>query len=262
MSIIEVRGAALEYERTGSGRTLVWGHGLTMSRAADDAAPTIDWSRVPADLVRYDARGHGESTTTSELAGYGWDALAQDQLALTAALGIDRYISGGASMGCATALHAAVAAPERIEALILMIPPTGWETRAAQAEQYAKGADVVEHKGVDLMISARRAIAPPDPHVGDETYQDRRDAVLYAWDTGRLATALRGAAGADLPSRESIAEITVPTMILAWTGDPGHPQSTADELHSLIKDSTLSLASTKDELDSWSSRIAAFVASS
>ncbi|MEZ5227219.1 MAG: hypothetical protein R2710_11230 [Acidimicrobiales bacterium] len=35
-----------------------------MSRAADDLAGTIDWGQVPADLVRYDARGHGESTTT------------------------------------------------------------------------------------------------------------------------------------------------------------------------------------------------------
>ncbi len=259
MAITEVRGAELHHDRTGSGPSLVWGHGLTMSREADDRGAMIDWSAVPADLLRYDARGHGLSTTTSDLAGYGWDALAQDQLALTGALGIETYLSGGASMGCATALHAAVAAPGRITGLILMIPPTGWETRAAQADQYAAGAAVVEAKGVEPMIAARRAMAPPDPYVSDETYHDRRDAVLRAWDPARLATALRGATGADLPPRESIAEIAVPTLILAWTGDPGHPQSTAEELHRLIDGSTLSLASTSGDLDTWTAQIAGFV---
>ncbi|MEZ5227218.1 MAG: hypothetical protein R2710_11225 [Acidimicrobiales bacterium] len=152
-------------------------------------------------------------------------------------------------MGCATALHAAVAKPGRIAGLILMIPPTGWETRAAQTAQYLTSAEVVEHKGVEPMISARRAMAPPDPYVGDEAYHDRRDEVLRAWDTACLAVALRGAASADLPSRDAIASIAVPTLILAWTGDPGHPMSTAEELHRLIPGSTLSVASTAADLN-------------
>lgn len=259
MAVSMIRGSELHHERSGLGRTLMWGHGLTMSRTADDDGGMLDWSAVPADVVRYDARGHGKSTTTADLAGYGWDQLALDQLALADALGIDRYVSGGASMGCATALHAAVAAPGRIDGLVLMIPPTGWETRAAQADIYRQGADVVEAKGVEPMIQARRAVAPPDPYVGDEEYQDRRDAILRAWDTGRLATALRGAAGADLPSRTQISEITVPTLILAWTGDPGHPQSSAEELHRLIAGSTLHLASTRAEVDTWTTEIATFL---
>ncbi|MEZ5379890.1 MAG: alpha/beta fold hydrolase [Acidimicrobiales bacterium] len=259
MSIHHVRGAEIALDRVGTGPRLVWGHGLTMSRAADDLAGTIDWGQVPADLVRYDARGHGESTTTPELSDYGWDALAQDQLELTEQLGIETYLSGGASMGCATALHAAVAKPGRIAGLILMIPPTGWETRAAQTAQYLTSAEVVEHKGVEPMISARRAMAPPDPYVGDEAYHDRRDEVLRAWDTARLAVALRGAASADLPSRDAIASIAVPTLILAWTGDPGHPMSTAEELHRLIPGSTLSVASTAADLNDWTRQITNFV---
>lgn len=259
MSTTLVRDAELHHQRSGVGRTLLWGHGLTMSRAADDAGGMIDWSSVPADLVRYDARGHGESTTTPDLVGYGWDQLALDQLALADSLGIERFVSGGASMGCATALHAAVAAPDRIEGLILMIPPTGWETRATQADLYRQSADVVEANGVEPMIQARRAVAPPDPYVGDEEFQDRRDEILRAWDIERLATALRGAAGADLPSREHIGELRLPTLILAWTGDPGHPRSSAEELHRLIPDSTLRLASTRSEVDAWTSAIATFL---
>ncbi len=262
MTTTEVRGATLHHQRSGAGPTVIWGHGLTMSRADDDVTELIDWSRIEADLVRYDARGHGESTSTTDPAGYGWDALAEDQLSLANALGIDRYISGGASMGCATALHAAVMAPERIAELILQIPPTGWETRAAQVEQYRIGAEVVAAKGVEPLIDARRDLAPPDPFVGDEEYQVRRDEIMRAWDTDRLATVMRGAAVADLPSREAIAAITAPTLILAWTGDPGHPRSTADELHHLIHGSTLVCASTRDELNSWTQRIAEFVAGS
>ncbi len=259
--VTEVRGAELHHQRSGSGPALVWGHGLTMSRASDDLTAMVDWGQVPADVLRYDARGHGESTSTPVAADYGWDALAADQLALTQALGIDRYISGGASMGCATALHAAVQAPERINGLILMIPPTGWETRAGQAEQYRVGAAVVASKGVEPMIAARRDQAPPDPYVGDTDFSDRRDQIMRAWDTDRLAMVLRGAVTADLPSREAIGNISVPTLILAWTGDPGHPRSTAEELHGLIDDSVLSLASTRDELDAWTTEIAGFVAS-
>ncbi len=256
----DVRGARLHHHRRGDGPDLVWGHGLTMDREADDATALIDWSAVPARVLRYDARGHGVSTTTPDDAAYGWDSLADDQLGLCDALGIERYLAGGASMGCATAIHAAVRAPERIRGLILMIPPTAWETRAAQAELYRAGAEVVRTQGVEPMIRTRRSQPAPDPFAGDDAYQDQRDELIRAWDTDRLAQALRGAATADLPARPAIAAIAVPTLILAWTGDAVHPVSTAEELHDLIEDSELVIASSRAEVEGWTARIADFVA--
>ncbi|MFT7650369.1 MAG: 3-oxoadipate enol-lactonase [Candidatus Poriferisodalaceae bacterium] len=254
-----IRGAALHHSTSGAGQKVIWGHGLSQSRAAEDESPIVDWSRIDARTTRYDARGHGFSSSTRDQDGYSWEALALDQLGLADALGVDHYIAGGASMGCGTALYAAALAPQRIDALVLVIPPTAWETRSAQASMWNTTADVVLAKGVEPIIAAGADIAPPDPFVGDVARKQRREAELRAWDTTRLAQVFRGATKANLPDRDQIAAISVPTLILAWTGDPTHPVSTAEELHRLIAGSELHLASSSDEYDGWTDRVSAFV---
>ena len=79
---VTVRGAGLAYETSGSGPRVIWGHGLSMNRVSDAALGQLDWSRIPAAVVRYDARGHGESESTPALDGYSWEELGRDQLAL------------------------------------------------------------------------------------------------------------------------------------------------------------------------------------
>lgn len=253
----------LPHEIVGDGRPLIWGHGLSNSRRIEDTAPLIDWAKVmaetPTKVVRYDARGHGDAPTTSDLAAFRWDALAADQLRLAESLGIDRYVAAGASMGCGTALHAAVLAPERIEALVLVIPPTAWETRAGQTEQWETVAGVVSAKGVEPMIQALPTLPRPDPFRDDPTYLDRRAATLREWDTDRLAQVFRGAAGADLPARSALRKLTMPVLILAWTGDPTHPVSTAQELVELLPAATLHLATTSQDLAAWSDHLVTFL---
>ena len=57
MPSVEIRGVELDHERRGSGPTMIWGHGLTSSRA-DEAVPPIlvDWQEATGhiDVVRYD----------------------------------------------------------------------------------------------------------------------------------------------------------------------------------------------------------------
>lgn len=237
----------------------MWGHGLTQSRELEDRQGVFDWSSVRATVLRYDARGHGDSASTPDLDEYGWSELARDQLMLTALLDIDTYVAAGASMGAATALHATVLAPERIRGLVLVIPPTGWEARSEQADLYEQGANAVEAFGVEPLITAGALVAPPDPFVGDPEYRTRRAAGLRSWDPVRLARAMRGATRAQLPDREQISKIACPTLILAWTGDPVHPLATADELSRLIPHASQHVASTADDLDGWTGLIAGFV---
>jgi len=257
-----IRGAAHSFDRSGVGPTFVWGHGLTSSRAGEDAFPLLEWDEVrrSADVLRYDARGHGETAFTPELDGYRWDALALDQLELCDAVGIETAIVGGASMGAATALHVATIAPQRVRALVLMIPPTAWETRAAQSGVYDQMADVIDAAGVEPLIAASADVAPPDPFVADGGWKERRAETLRTADPVRLAGVFRGAAGADLPAREAVAAITCPSLILAWSGDPGHPVSSAEQLHGLIDGSTVHVAATLDELETWTGRIVDFLA--
>ena len=254
-SVIAAAGIELAVERGGEGPSMIWGHGLTSSMELDGEVVPLDWDRIRgrADVVRYDARGHGGSSTTGELEGYGWDALAGDQLALAEQLNIDRYIAAGASMGTGTALHAAVQAPDRILGLVLVIPPTGWETRTAQRDLYLERADVIEGGELDRVVAAARSIPPPDPFGSD--WHDRFERNLRSADRERMAHVLRGAATADMPDPDEIRTIRVPTTILAWTGDPGHPIGSAERLAELIDGSTLVVASSASDLERWTAEI-------
>lgn len=160
------------------GPTFVWAHGLTSSRASEDRLPLLDWSAITGRgrrIVRYDAAGHGETGGPPEPAAYEWPRLGADLLALLDELGCDRVDAGGASMGCASTLHAAVVAPERFDRLVLVIPPTAWDTRGAQADLYRAGATYAEQEGkaawLELAAQAPRpallADLPPGPTLAD-----------------------------------------------------------------------------------------------
>ena len=60
---LRVNGVDLTVSVAGHGIPLVWGHGLMGSMAAEDLANWFDWQRVTgiAQVIRYDARGHGTS---------------------------------------------------------------------------------------------------------------------------------------------------------------------------------------------------------
>jgi pimeloyl-ACP methyl ester carboxylesterase len=242
---------------------MIWGHGLTSSMDSEDQLDLFDWDAVrqASRLLRYDARGHGRSSSTDDPTGYSWRALAKDQLALADALDIGTYTAGGASMGCATALHAAVIAPDRVSALVLVIPPTAWSTRAAQTGTYLAMADLVEAGEHELLLQGAALVPPPDPLIDEPAWADRFPEVLANTDPVRLARVFRGAATADLPTEGEIATISVPTLILAWTGDPGHPASTAARLQELMPHAELALASTMHGLAAWTGRVVTFLRS-
>lgn len=256
-----VRGVELAWDRAGSGRTVVWGHGLNSSREAEDRWGVIDHFRLRSecDVVRYDARGHGLSTTTTDANTYGWDQMAADQVALADELGIESWIAAGASLGTATALFAALHEPERVEALVLVIPPTGWETRAEQVGIYEKMAAMADLQGVEPLIRGLDLGPVPDPLANDRDWFAARVENLRRADPGRLAVRLRGAATANLPARERLAGIAAPALILAWTGDSGHPVSSAEEIHGLLPNSELIISETPDEFATWTDLIVDFV---
>lgn len=259
-----VRNVELDHSRSGtSDPDVVWGHGLSSNQRSEDGFGLLDFGRLAGvcRLLRYDARGHGASGFTTEPTAYSWAELGRDQLALTKQLGIGRYVAAGASMGCGTALHAAVLAPDRIGALVLVIPPTAWETRAERVEVWEQVAQLIEAKGAEGFIAGVAAMPKPDPLAGRPEWDDNMAANARRTDPVRLAGLFRGAGHADLPPREAVATIGVPTLILAWTGDPGHPQSTAEQLAELLPQAQLHLASTWDQFQSWTDHTVDFLAS-
>jgi pimeloyl-ACP methyl ester carboxylesterase len=264
MATITIRNCELAYDDAGPGGEVpfVWGHGLTSSMASEDEFPLVDTNvlRASRRVIRYDARGHGASGELAAAEEGGWDRLALDQVALLDALGVGDVVVGGASMGAATALHAAALLGDRLKGLVLVIPPTAWETRSEQAQMYETMANIVETKGVEPLIAASANMAPPDPFLADPaTYKARRAESLRSADPTRLAGVFRGATGADFPAEDAVATIIVPTLILAWSGDPGHPVSTADRLAELMPHSEVSIAATMTDMSTWTEQVATFL---
>jgi pimeloyl-ACP methyl ester carboxylesterase len=233
-------------------------HGLTNSSWSTEQRGIHDWTSVVAAgrcLLRYDARGHGDSTGDPVPEQYQWPQLAEDLLALLDELAPDTPVAGiGVSMGTATLLQAAVQAPGRFDRLVLTSPPTGWETRAAQAEVYHAAADLVEREGVAgyQTVIGRAPIPPifkdlpsypPPPELSERL----------------LPSALRGAASSDLPSRDVIAALGMPVLVLCVADDPAHPVSTGEELVALMADADLHVAHTREHLQQWGGLAAAFL---
>lgn len=253
----------LVWEQHGDGdRVLVWGHGLTSSRRGDDTSPLAGLVPAAVDAgwraVRYDARGHGESPRPADPDAYRWERLADDMFAVADAAGADRFVAAGASMGAATAIYAALARPERIDALVIVAPPTAWGTRSAQRDMYEKRAAIAEADGLGRLVALSHDL-PPTTMFG-EAGKARSIENLSAMDPQAFVHVMRGAAASDLPDTATLATIAVPTLILAWAGDDGHPVSTAERLVETLPDSELRVAESPAEVDEWPDRLATFLA--
>jgi len=117
---VGVDGRRIHYYRTGGDKPpIVFNHG-----AMDDGRC---WTRVVRELegaydcVMVDARGHGRSDSGN--GDYGSAARAADLAGVIEALGLDRPIVGGHSMGADTAIHLAATRPELVRGVFLEDPP-------------------------------------------------------------------------------------------------------------------------------------------
>ncbi len=240
---------------------LIWAHGLCSSMAHEDELGLFPCSALSEVMlvVRYDARGHGSSTGGYEERGYRWSAMVDDML--RAAEG--PFVAGGIGMGVATALYAALRAPRRVSALVLVLPPPAWEDRALTSATYEADADLAEMSGPKRLADEVRC-RPLSPLLG-QVRADARDVEarhLQAMDPKLLAPVLRAAARSDLPSPEQARTIIVPTLILTWEDDPNHPLATAQALASAMIQSDLRIARDVADTKAWPAVVEEFLASS
>jgi pimeloyl-ACP methyl ester carboxylesterase len=183
-------------------------------------------------------------------------------VAIMDALGIDIFVAGGQSMGCATAIYAALQAPERVSGLLLVNPPTAWETRAAQAAIYDQLAGIVEAKGPAVLagLMQQQPLLPSWLIAAQPEIQEGYLATVQTFDEKVLPTILRGAKLCDLPARERLETLDMPALILAWVDDATHPLATAEELDALLPESRLVIAEGVDDLALWPGLMHSFVA--
>jgi pimeloyl-ACP methyl ester carboxylesterase len=250
---------------SGQGRPFIWGHGLTSSMDGEDALDIFKWNDFSNKirLIRYDARGHGGTAPSYLPDDYHWRCLAEDMTAIADALDMERYMAGGQSMGCATAIYAALKVPHRIEGLVLVTPPTAWEKREAMSGIYRKTAKTSALLGGKLLakLAFRRLRNDlPDWLAGAPEDKIRSTTKgLAAMGRRTLSVIFQGAALTDLPPKDVIRSIHIPALILAWTGDSGHPVEIAAELNRLLPRSSLVVAKDFSDIEMWPRLMQAFI---
>jgi len=249
----DVVGAELDVDRAGSGPVVVQAHGMTASRASE-AQWGFDFRGLAGThtLIRYDARGHGESSGRQEPQDYCWDNLATDLLSLLEEEQ-EPVDAIGASMGTATILTAAVRRPEVFRRLVLVIPPTAWQTRDAQRGVYEAGADAIERDGIEAFLAMLGTAAMP-PVVAEKNM-----TTVPQVSGDLLPSVLRGAAVSDLPPLDVLARLSLPVLLLPWVGDATHPLSTAETLAATLPDARMQVAESVADVERWPALVADFL---
>jgi pimeloyl-ACP methyl ester carboxylesterase len=124
MPYADVNGQRIYFEDTGGdGPVVILGHGFLMDHEMFE--PQVAALRGRYRMITWDERGFGLTEFDGRPFTY-WDSAA-DCLALLTHLDIDRAVVGGMSQGGFLSLRAALTAPERVRALLLIDTQAGPE---------------------------------------------------------------------------------------------------------------------------------------
>ena len=163
-------------------------------------------------VLRYDTRGHGQSSVTPD--PYSIEQLARDVLALLDELRLDRVHFCGLSMGGQTGMWLALNAPARLHKLILcntaakIGTPEIWGTRIEAVRK--GGMKSISTAVMERWFSASNRASSPGVVAATKLMLEGANP------DGYIANC---AAVRDFDVRESIAAIRVPALVIAGTHD-------------------------------------------
>lgn len=120
MPFCHARGLRFHYQQAGAGPDVVLVHGVTGDLSIWYLCKAIQTLSARYRVTAFDLRGHGYSDAPPD--GYTSADHAADLFALMDLLGIEKTTVVGHSFGGVVAMHAAVLAPERIEAVVFSDP--------------------------------------------------------------------------------------------------------------------------------------------
>ena len=213
MPFASVNGQQLYFEDTGGDEpVVVFSHGNLMNR--DMWAPQVEALRGEFRCVTWDERLHGRTKDDGGLYTY-WDS-ADDLLGLPDHLGAGQATLAGHSQGGFLSLRAALRAPERVKALVLIgtaavaWPPETLAQMSGMRDRFRDG-------GPDAVAPVLLGMLLGKP----EIHQDW----LRAWreqPQQRLADAVAVLMGADDISAR-LSQITQPALIVHGEADQPIP---------------------------------------
>jgi 3-oxoadipate enol-lactonase len=215
-----INGVTLHYSDTGGpGQPVVFSHGYLMDSAMFD--PQVAALAPEYRVITWDERGFGGSRATGEFSF--WDS-ARDVLGLLDHLGVERAVLAGMSQGGFLSLRAALLAPERVRALVLIDSQAGQEDPAV-APSYEQLDQVWLEQGPAPVqdIVAAVILGPPDGPVDYAPWF----AKWAATDRAELHLAFRCLMDRDDVTGR-LGEIGCPALILHGTADAAIPVAKAE----------------------------------
>jgi 3-oxoadipate enol-lactonase len=181
-------------------------------------------------VLRYDNRGHGESSAPKS--PYTLADVAGDAAALVEHLGEKSILFCGLSLGGMVGMWLATHYPEMIQKLLLcntsalLGPRENWDTRM----------DAVRKGGMQAVVK------PVIERWFTERFRKSSPDVVARIERSFLNNSVEGYAGCcaairDMDQRKTIGGITAPTMVIAGTFDPSTPPAMGQEIAGAIKGS-------------------------
>lgn len=158
MRIITDDGIELSVEVRGAGPALLLVHGF--GGAKEDFFDHLDDLALTHRVATFDHRGHGESGRPATIEGYSLDRLRRDTMQVADALGFDRFIALGHSMGGMITRRLPIDHPERIAGHIFMDTSAG-PLDGVGGELLELGATIALTEGKDALKSAMDSMGSP-----------------------------------------------------------------------------------------------------
>jgi pimeloyl-ACP methyl ester carboxylesterase len=226
MPTLTLDGRPLHYLDEGRGTPVVLLHAFPLH--AGMFRPQVEALRGRCRLLLPDVRGFGGSGQAP--GPTGMDVIARDVLALLDALGVERAVVGGVSMGGYAALALLREDPGRVAGLVLADTQALADDEAGQArrEQVARE---VEREGVEPLV---RAMLPrllgPDAPAG---VRAEVEALMRQAAPAAVAAASRGM-GARADGRDLLARFGGPALVLVGEHDAVTPLERARQMQELV----------------------------
>lgn len=234
----------LAYEIHGTGdRVVVLVHGILLdanvNRRLAEALAGHGYRVVLLDLL-----GHGASDRPRHAAEHRMDLYASQVVGLLDAIGVERAVVGGVSLGADVALQVAVRAPDRVTGLILEMPVL--ENAVPVAALVFVPLLLAFHYGRPLLRVVTGAFNRI-PRTGNGLV----DAVLNlcSYDPDELSAVLHGVLlGPIAPTAAERAALRVPCLVIGHRADLIHPFNDAENLAAHLPNAHLLAARSMFEL--------------